>query len=281
MAKFNLNDYIDVQDRINRFWNEHPDGAIRTTLVSDPNNFDQVVFRSEVYKQRDNPNPDATGIAAEAKGQGGMANSTSWHENGETSAIGRALANMGYATSGRDRPSRQEMSKTQRPPQAPQSARSAPQPANPIHDPLQHVPNTVGPDGMVTSESGMRLPASAYSVDEHIEMAGREEANRPKDMRAEALGRTLHGIADHDFLHALAVKWGFESFADVPAENRQLALDYLNGRGDKAKVHAFNGFLALWESENQRPARKQAAQADLLPGPDAVPNPRTAGSFTN
>ena len=117
-GKFNLNDYIDVQDRINRFWTEYPDGAIRTTLESDANEFEHVVFRADVYKNRDNTGPDATGYAAETKGQGGMANSTSWHENGETSAIGRALANMGYATSGKDRPSRQEMEKAVRTPVA-------------------------------------------------------------------------------------------------------------------------------------------------------------------
>ena len=114
MAQFDLNSYVEVQDRINRFWEEHPDGRIETDLISDPDTFDRVVFRSRVYKHRDNAHPDSTGIAAEEQGKNGMANKTSWHENGETSAIGRALANMGYATSNKDRPSREEMSKVQR-----------------------------------------------------------------------------------------------------------------------------------------------------------------------
>ncbi len=125
-GKFNLNDYVEVQDRINRFWHENPDGRMEVDLLSTPDNFDKVVFRARVYKHRDNPNPDATGIAAEEKGKGGMANSTSWHENGETSAIGRALANMGYATSNKDRPSREEMGKVQR--------MSAPAPTGPMSD---------------------------------------------------------------------------------------------------------------------------------------------------
>ena len=111
MPRFNLDDYIDVQARINRFWTEYPDGRIETDLISDPKDFEQVVFRSRVYKNREYPNPDATGIASELKSSGPQA--TSWHEVGETSAIGRALANMGYATSGKDRPSRQEMTKVQ------------------------------------------------------------------------------------------------------------------------------------------------------------------------
>lgn len=113
MPRFNPEDYIDVQTRINRFWQEYPDGRIDTLLMSDPDHFDQVVFRASVYKHRDDQCPSVTGWAAEKAGGGG-ANQTSWHENGETSAIGRALANMGYATSQKDRPSREEMGKTDR-----------------------------------------------------------------------------------------------------------------------------------------------------------------------
>ncbi len=110
MARFDLESYVDVQERIARFWSEYPKGAILTQLVSEPSDFERVVFFAGVYKQQDQEGPDATGYAAETKGSGG-ANQTSWHENAETSAIGRALANLGYATSGKDRPSRQEMSK--------------------------------------------------------------------------------------------------------------------------------------------------------------------------
>lgn len=113
MAQFNLNDYITVQDRINRFWTEYPDGAIRTDLASDIVDFKTCRYRAEVFKHRDHPRPDAVGYAFEIAGQG-MANKTSHEENAETSAIGRALANLGYATSQKDRPSREEMNKVQR-----------------------------------------------------------------------------------------------------------------------------------------------------------------------
>lgn len=117
-GRFNPDDYVDVQERINRFWHENPNGAIWTELLSTADEFDRVVIRAMVFKERPAENrhtamPDASGIAAEMKGGGG-ANSTSWHENGETSAIGRALANLGYATSRQDRPSRQEMQKVER-----------------------------------------------------------------------------------------------------------------------------------------------------------------------
>lgn len=123
--RFNPDDYVDVSVRITRFWEEYPEGAIRTELASPASSFTEVVFRAEVYKQRENPQPDAVGYAAEKPGNG--ANQTSWHENCETSAIGRALANMGYATSQKDRPSRQEMQKVNRAQQAPAEQREMPQ----------------------------------------------------------------------------------------------------------------------------------------------------------
>lgn len=135
MPQFNLNDYIDVQTRINRFWTEYPEGAIRTQHASDPHDFEVCRYRAEVYKDRTSAAPDAVGYAFERAGSG-MANKTSHEENCETSAIGRALANMGYATSGKDRPSQEEMNKalasstpSAQPQQVqpPQSTQNAPQ----------------------------------------------------------------------------------------------------------------------------------------------------------
>lgn len=110
MARFNLEDYVTVQERIVTFWKDHPEGAIRTQLESPSDNFDICRYSAAVFTHRDHPQPDTVGWAFEKAGGGGP-NSTSHEENCETSAIGRALANLGYATSQKDRPSREEMAK--------------------------------------------------------------------------------------------------------------------------------------------------------------------------
>lgn len=107
---FDLSQYETVEDRLIRFWADHAQGRIATQLISLEG--DVVVFRAEIYFQADQPQPTATGYAEEVKGSSPV-NRTSYVENCETSAIGRALANCGYATHGK-RPSREEMGKASR-----------------------------------------------------------------------------------------------------------------------------------------------------------------------
>lgn len=104
---FDLSSYEPVEDRLARFWGDHPDGRVLTQLVSTVAG--QWIVRTEVFKDRDTPRPDATGYAHEVVTDRGV-NSTSALENCETSSIGRALANLGYAPKGA-RPSREEMTK--------------------------------------------------------------------------------------------------------------------------------------------------------------------------
>lgn len=111
MAQFNLADYETVDSRIKKFYAEHESGRIVTELVSsdgDPGRTRWVV-KASVWRDRPEGEPDGTGFAFEIDGEGGMANKTAALENAETSAIGRALANIGY--SGDKRASREEMAK--------------------------------------------------------------------------------------------------------------------------------------------------------------------------
>ena len=113
MAKFNPNDYEDVATRLKRFKNDWPDSRVITELISADGEVRATrwVILAKIYRDREATEPDATGMAAEIDGSGG-ANNTAALENGETSAIGRALSNLGYH--GDLRASREEMQKVQR-----------------------------------------------------------------------------------------------------------------------------------------------------------------------
>jgi hypothetical protein len=111
MASFNLEDYETVEDRLVKFWKMFPEGRIETQLINrDETSF---IFTANIYRTSALEElPFSQGWAHEVIGVG-MVNKTSALENCETSAIGRALANGGFATKGK-RASREEMSKVQR-----------------------------------------------------------------------------------------------------------------------------------------------------------------------
>lgn len=116
MAQFNLEDYETVEVRIRRFYENHPDGRIITENVTTQSDRagGMWIVKAYIYLStgdQANDLPKSTGYAFEVDGQG-MANKTSALENCETSAIGRALANMDM--SGNKRTSREEMEKVAR-----------------------------------------------------------------------------------------------------------------------------------------------------------------------
>jgi hypothetical protein len=118
---FNPADYDTVESRLAKFWADHPQGRVLTELVHSDGK--QYIVRADVYTDRDDTRPATTGYAEEVVGSTPV-NKTSALENCETSAIGRALANLNYAT--KARPSQTEMEKAHRQPpqqrQAPEAS---------------------------------------------------------------------------------------------------------------------------------------------------------------
>jgi hypothetical protein len=104
---FNLEDYETVEERLIKFWKDHPDGRIDTKLVEA--SATRFIVQAYIYRTEADQHPWTSGLAEETISGRGV-NATSALENCETSAIGRALASAGYATKGK-RPSREEMSK--------------------------------------------------------------------------------------------------------------------------------------------------------------------------
>jgi hypothetical protein len=108
MAHFDLSLYETVAQRLVRWWAEFPDGRIITSI----HHYDgsTIIMRAECYNNDDRL--IATGYAEEVFGNSPV-NKTSFLENCETSAIGRAISNSRIGHTG-ERASVSEMEKVNR-----------------------------------------------------------------------------------------------------------------------------------------------------------------------
>jgi hypothetical protein len=110
LGEHDLSAYALVADRITLFYERYPAGRIVTELFSRTER--EITFRALVFRGPEDTQPAATGWASEREGDGQI-NQVACLENTETSAVGRALANLGFTASSR-RPSREEMEKAVR-----------------------------------------------------------------------------------------------------------------------------------------------------------------------
>ena len=107
---FNPDQYATVAERIELFYSRFALGRINTELVTREDG--EITFKALVYRSSDDTFAAATGWASEREGDSDI-NSVACLENTETSAVGRALANLGFTASSK-RPSREEMEKAAR-----------------------------------------------------------------------------------------------------------------------------------------------------------------------
>lgn len=88
-----LENYQTVAERLAQFWRDHPNGRIKTQLVTGEAGY--WVFRAEIYRDAADEHPVSTGTAHEVIGANSI-NKTSALEVCETSSVGRALALYKY-----------------------------------------------------------------------------------------------------------------------------------------------------------------------------------------
>lgn len=92
MAGYNIDDYVTVNTRIEKFYEQYPTGSIQTELISLQDGI--CIFKAYAYRDKEDTKP-CVGHAYEKEGSS-FINKTSYIENCETSAVGRALAMMGF-----------------------------------------------------------------------------------------------------------------------------------------------------------------------------------------
>jgi len=209
MAKTDLRltggEYALVADRITLFYERYPDGRIITELVS--RSAAEVTFRALVYRSPAEREPAATGWASEREGDGDV-NTVACLENTETSAIGRALANLGF-TAAAQRPSAEEMAKASRA-RARVAARVAERPsAAASSSPGGYAPTAFDASGSPASPTAV-LPIAA-AADAHLRadvrlLLGQAERAGLRAARAAAVRRVVDGAAAPGRLEA-AERW--------------------------------------------------------------------------
>lgn len=95
MAGYDLSDYIDVKQRVKMLYDLHPDARIVTSTPQlMPGRQDMIYVVTSIWRTPDDPVP-TTGMAAELVDGKTSFTRNSELMNCETSAIGRAIANMG------------------------------------------------------------------------------------------------------------------------------------------------------------------------------------------
>jgi hypothetical protein len=204
---FLSDDYSPVADRLRLFYARYSTGRVITRLESKERG--EVVFVAEVFRFGTDERPSATGWASEREGDGEI-NSVACLENAETSAIGRALANLGF-TASRQRPSAEEMAKANR--ARARLAREAESSVRRAAVRLGRVAETVAHDSPVNAELAARADWLTDMLDLlHTATRAGLRARRAAAFRARLLGSRDAPVTVERFARRIR-RWIVESAA--------------------------------------------------------------------
>ena len=136
MAGFDMKDYVDVHQRIEKFYEKFPEGSIQTEVAKLDDSI--VIMRAYAYRNPDDPRPSI------GHSQLGIPGTTPYTrgseiENAETSAVGRAIAFLGFETKNGIASAQEVRNKqTDTPRKAPSAPQETPQkPVEPVSEKLE------------------------------------------------------------------------------------------------------------------------------------------------
>ncbi len=166
---YDLENYETVKQRKKRFYHDNPDGSITAEILNLNNGIiDFAIMRACVFKTKEDQEknlPTGTGNALEIRDKEKSisrdgkeyesVNYSSWLENAEESAVGRALDQAGY--SGNDKCSREEMEKVQR--------MNAVKPKGNLEEAKKHVSSTTD-----INKTILLLSKREWTPEEHTEL---------------------------------------------------------------------------------------------------------------
>lgn len=205
------NDYVPVNERIEAFYAAHPEGSIQCEIHTLTDAL--VIMRATVYRDRDDPRPS---VAHSMLGIPGKTNFTrgSEVENAETSAVGRAIAMLGFEVK-RGMASREEVDN-----------KSGAEP------PAQTFRQRVDPE---TGEIHATAQAGGSAVSTHERPAGPSTGPNPGEMKAiQSWVTTNGGWTNAAILDALDT-----SAAAIGEHGPEVAIDAWWAAQDKPSVPAF------------------------------------------
>ncbi len=158
--RFNIDEYVTVHERVEKFYAKYPEGRITTTILEHNAETGFVLMRAEVFRSGDDALPAATGHAYELRSAGHVQQG-SYVEVCETSSVGRALALLGFEVK-RGFTNREELRKSARA----QQQDKAPPPQ--VKAPTRPAPETP------TAESAKTPTTESPSLDDEILQSAQE-----------------------------------------------------------------------------------------------------------
>jgi hypothetical protein len=93
VSGFNINDYVQVNERIEKFYAKYPDGSLQSEVLELSET--RVVMRAYAYRNPDDPRPGIGHSMLTIPGKTPYTKDSEV-ENAETSAVGRAIAMLGF-----------------------------------------------------------------------------------------------------------------------------------------------------------------------------------------